>query len=48
MLSPIYREIQNHQAVDRYRGINNVNNDKYWIFHPFPQRTFFAQLKFNY
>ncbi|WP_025041746.1 TonB-dependent receptor [Nitrosospira briensis] len=29
-------------------GINNVNNDKYWIFHPFPQRTFFAQLKFNY
>jgi iron complex outermembrane receptor protein len=29
-------------------GINNVNNDKYWIFHPFPQRTFFAQLRFNY
>lgn len=29
-------------------GINNVNNDKYWIFHPFPQRTYFAQLRFNY
>ena len=29
-------------------GINNVNNDKYWVFHPFPQRTFFAQLRFNY
>jgi iron complex outermembrane recepter protein len=29
-------------------GINNINNDKYWIFHPFPQRTFFAQLRFNY
>jgi iron complex outermembrane receptor protein len=29
-------------------GINNVNNDKYWIFHPFPQRTYFAQIKFNY
>lgn len=29
-------------------GINNVNNDKYWIFHPFPQRTFFAQLRFSH
>jgi iron complex outermembrane receptor protein len=29
-------------------GINNVNNEKYWIFHPFPQRTYFAQLRFNY
>lgn len=29
-------------------GINNVNNDKYWIFHPFPQRTYFAQLRFSY
>ena len=29
-------------------GINNVNNDKYWVFHPFPQRTFFAQMRFNY
>lgn len=29
-------------------GINNVNNEKYWIFHPFPQRTYFAQMRFNY
>jgi iron complex outermembrane receptor protein len=29
-------------------GINNVNNEKYWVFHPFPQRTYFAQLRFNY
>jgi iron complex outermembrane receptor protein len=29
-------------------GINNVNNDKYWIFHPFPQRTYFAQLRFSH
>ena len=26
-------------------GINNVNNDKYWNFHPYPQRTFVAELK---
>jgi iron complex outermembrane receptor protein len=29
-------------------GIDNVNNDKYYIFHPFPQRTYFAELKYNY
>ena len=26
-------------------GIDNLNNDKYWNFHPYPQRTFFAELK---
>jgi iron complex outermembrane receptor protein len=26
-------------------GIDNVNNDKYFLFHPFPQRTFAADLK---
>jgi len=25
-------------------GVDNVNNDKYFLFHPFPQRTFFMQL----
>ncbi|MCL7423421.1 MAG: TonB-dependent receptor [Methylobacter sp.] len=29
-------------------GIDNVNNDNYWIFHPFPQRTYFAELKYTY
>ena len=23
-------------------GVDNVNNDKYFLFHPFPQRSFFA------
>ncbi len=26
-------------------GIDNVNNDKYWNFHPYPQRTFYANLR---
>jgi iron complex outermembrane receptor protein len=26
-------------------GIDNVNNDKYWNFHPYPQRTYTAELK---
>ncbi len=28
-------------------GIDNVNNDKYFIFHPFPQRSFSAELNFK-
>ncbi len=26
-------------------GIDNLNNKTYWNFHPYPQRTFFAELK---
>lgn len=29
-------------------GIDNVNNEKYWVFHPMPQRTYFSQIRFNY
>ena len=29
-------------------GIDNVNNEQVWLYHPFPSRTYFAQLKFNY
>ncbi|WP_116089983.1 TonB-dependent receptor [Sphingomonas crusticola] len=25
-------------------GVDNVNNDKYFLFHPFPQRSFVAEL----
>ena len=28
-------------------GIDNLNNDKYWNFHPYPQRTYSAELKFD-
>ncbi len=27
-------------------GIDNLNNRKYFIFHPFPQRTFLVELKY--
>jgi iron complex outermembrane receptor protein len=26
-------------------GIDNLFNQDYWIYHPFPQRTFVANLK---
>lgn len=28
-------------------GVDNLNNDKYWAFHPYPQRTFVAELRFD-
>ena len=28
-------------------GIDNLNNDQYWNFHPYPQRTYSAELKFD-
>ena len=28
-------------------GIDNLNNYKYWNFHPYPQRTFMGELKFD-
>ncbi|NBS00377.1 MAG: TonB-dependent receptor [Actinobacteria bacterium] len=29
-------------------GIDNLTNHKYFLYHPFPQRTFFANLKYNF
>lgn len=28
-------------------GIDNLNNQDYYLFHPFPQRTYFAELKYE-
>ena len=28
-------------------GIDNLNNAKYWAFHPYPQRTVIAEMKFD-
>ncbi|WP_374665214.1 TonB-dependent receptor [Ramlibacter sp.] len=29
-------------------GIDNVGNDKYWNFHPYPQRSYVAELKADF
>lgn len=29
-------------------GVDNLNNDKAYVFHPYPQRTGYLQLKFDY
>jgi iron complex outermembrane receptor protein len=28
-------------------GIDNLNNDQYWNFHPYPQRSYSAELRFD-
>ena len=28
-------------------GVDNLNNYQYWNFHPYPQRTYVAELKFD-
>ena len=28
-------------------GIDNVNNERYWSFHPMPQRTYTASLRWD-
>jgi len=27
-------------------GVDNLNNDKYFLFHPFPQRTFVMEVNY--
>jgi iron complex outermembrane receptor protein len=29
-------------------GIDNLNNNKYWNFHPYPQRSYTAELKAHF
>ena len=29
-------------------GIDNLNDYHYWNFHPYPQRSYSAELKFDY
>ncbi|MFC5550428.1 TonB-dependent receptor [Massilia aerilata] len=43
-LRMVYR-IDRHWAAAV--GIDNLNNDKYWNFHPYPQRTWVAELKWD-
>ncbi|MFM5917139.1 MAG: TonB-dependent receptor [Novosphingobium sp.] len=34
--------------LDLALGVDNLNNDKYFLFHPFPQRSFSAQIGWRY
>lgn len=41
----------NYKFADRFTasvGVDNINNYKAYVFHPYPQRTGYVQLKFDY
>lgn len=40
-----------HYQLDKHwggaLGVDNLNNRKYFLYHPFPERTFYAELKYD-
>ncbi|HEY1609018.1 MAG TPA: hypothetical protein VGG24_07110 [Paraburkholderia sp.] len=40
-----------HDQLDRHwssaLGVDNLNNRKYFLYHPFPERTFYAELRYD-
>jgi len=44
----LHAKYQFTKQLSASAGIDNVNNEQVWLYHPFPSRTYFAQLKFNY
>ena len=44
-----YRYRFNNGLRSRFSfGISNLNNDKAWVFHPYPQRTYLLEAAFSY
>lgn len=44
----LHAKYQITRQVSAAAGIDNVTNQEVWLFHPFPSRTYFAELKYNY
>ena len=44
----LHAKYQITKQVSAAAGIDNVTDQQVWLFHPFPSRTYFAQLKYNY
>jgi iron complex outermembrane receptor protein len=44
----LHAKYQITKQVSATVGIDNVNNNEVWLFHPFPMRTYFAGIKYNY
>ena len=42
----VHRRINGHWSASI--GADNLLNRRYFLFHPFPQRTFFAQVKYGF
>lgn len=37
-----------NESVTAALGVDNVNNEKYWAFHPYSQRTYMAELQVDF
>jgi iron complex outermembrane receptor protein len=44
----LHAKYQFTKQLSAAAGIDNINDQQVWLYHPFPSRTYFAQLKFNY
>lgn len=44
----LHAKYQFTKQISASAGIDNVNNQEVWLYHPFPSRTYFAELKYNY
>ncbi|HTI18876.1 MAG TPA: TonB-dependent receptor [Trinickia sp.] len=44
-------DVRVHYQLDHHWsgavGVDNLNNQKYFLYHPFPQRTIYAELKYD-
>ena len=47
-VSDVRLRYQSAQQWTAALGIDNLNNATYWAFHPYPQRTVVAELKFDW
>ena len=48
VVADVRAQYQIAKGVTGSFGVDNLNNAKYWEFHPFPQRTFFADVKASF
>jgi iron complex outermembrane recepter protein len=45
-------DVRNRYRLDKHLvaaiGIDNLTNEEYWNFHPYPKRTYIAELKYDF
>jgi iron complex outermembrane receptor protein len=48
VVADIHAHYQLTERLGLDAGIDNVNDEKYFLYHPFPGRTFFGALKASF
>ncbi len=47
LVADVRARYQHSKNLSASFGVDNLNNEKYWAFHPYTQRMFVAELKWN-